>query len=81
MKLAVKINRCSVPGIWYENKIGRVFEVEEVRGMSGFRGYSVVGNPLFFIRYSDADLNVRPKQWHTRHIELITVYSNKNHYT
>ena len=76
--MTIEITSCSIPGIWYENKIGRKFDVV---AKPGHRTH-VQDNPLFTIREQDYKVyKPQPvKELPVRsHRELITVYSNKQY--
>lgn len=72
--MTVKITSCSVPGIWYENKIGRTFEA----GYGKTLTLHVINNPLFKIRQCDCiEVKDEIKPVPRPHRELITVYQKQ----
>lgn len=78
-KMTIKIISCSVPGIWYQNKIGLTYEVEAVRNARGFDVYKVKGAGIICIYMNDAEEVKTELVKPVSHRELITIYSNKKH--
>ena len=72
--MEVKIVSCSKPGVWYEDRIGQVFDVYLEDGY-----YVVNRNGLFRIRECDVeDITVYPIRQKTMSENIIDILSEKN---
>ena len=91
--MKIKITGCSVPGIWYEKRIGQTFDVVcrrwgKMKRDGYLDGYFANGNIILGIKACDCELVKDEVITHQErpalvryHRELITVYSNKQHDT